>query len=66
MSDKNFSVWINGVDLLLEMQLGVTHKHLPDYMWRDLYDSKFSLEDAVNRYLDDNDYLLWGVLRDNT
>lgn len=52
-----FSEWLNEVDRHLEARLGLGHRYLPDYFWRDMYDDEVDPEDAVADYIDEGAYL---------
>ena len=45
--DRNFAVWMFGVDRKLRATTGFNHSDLPDWSWRNAYDDDLTPDDAA-------------------
>lgn len=51
-----FDSWMNEINEICNVQMGLGVDDLPDYCWLDLYDSGLEPHDAWDSYLEDPDY----------
>lgn len=47
--DETFEKWMKKVDLILEINVGMSHLDLPDWCWHDDYDDFFTPKQACIR-----------------
>jgi hypothetical protein len=52
MPDYTFDEWINVVDALCVGRYGISTNDLPDMNYREMYDSEYSPDDAIDAISD--------------
>lgn len=53
--DENFAFWLRLVDAKMRKAVGVTHRDIGDWQWRDAYDNGYTPFEAARGALEDDD-----------